>query len=145
MMRLVKRLCTLALVTILGSAGCAGLLSSKTALSNLPEKPYEVTRYTSLTKSKAYILDDPNDDILLTFSTGRFQTKNEGLNPPEKYLEKFGGTPEAYQIQDKETEAVLGYLLISSDLEWLMHFDRGEKKVVISIEDPHSTGGNGGE
>jgi hypothetical protein len=144
MKRPVKPLVGLALVLVMGTVSCVGLLFPTVDLNDLPETRYEVTRYISSTKSLAIILDDPDDGVLLTFSTGEFQTKKVGLNPPQKYLEQFMGSPKAYELQDKETGDVLGYLLISSHLEWLVNYDRDGGKVTVSIEDAHTGGGNGG-
>jgi hypothetical protein len=127
------------------AAGCAGLMYPTVDLEDLPESQYEVTRYTSSTRSLSIILDDPNDDVLMCFGADGSRTKTMGLNPPQKYLKRFMGKPKAYEIQDKETEQVFGYLLISMDLEWLVHYNRGMKKVTISIKDPHGIGGNGGD
>jgi hypothetical protein len=129
----------------MASAGCAGLLFARVDVKDLPQTDYEITRYTSGTRGVAIILDDPNDDVLLTFGTDKFRTKKEGLKPPQRYLKQFMGSPKAYQLQDKETEQVLGYLLISWELEWLVHYNRGGRKVSICIEDPYAGGGNGGE
>ena len=81
MKRPVKPLFGLALVLVIGTVSCAGLLFPTVDLIDLPETRYEVTRYISSTKSLAIILDDPDDGVLLAFSTGEFQTKKEGLNP----------------------------------------------------------------
>ncbi|MGD9022190.1 MAG: hypothetical protein PVJ62_00275 [Deltaproteobacteria bacterium] len=144
-----RRLIRLAVVFAVGSGlaivGCAGLSSPRIQLEDLPQTPYEVTRYRSSTKSTAIILDNPDDDVLVTFSKDEFRTKKEGLNPPERYLKLFMGTPQVYRLEDKESKQVLGYLLISVDLDWLVHYDRGAGQVNIAVEDPHSGGGNGGE
>jgi hypothetical protein len=141
----VKFMFVLVLVLAMGTAGCAGLMSSEVDPTDLPESQYEVTRYRSATRSLAIILDDPSDDVVLTVDIDKVRTKKEGLSTPQRYLDKFLGEPEAYQIQDKETGKVLGYLLVSSDLQWLVHYNRAKRRVTFSIEDPLSGGGDGGE
>jgi hypothetical protein len=81
-------------------------------------------------------LDDPNDDVLLTVSKDKFQTKREGSGTPQAYVKDFLWGPNAYAFQDKETGNVLGYLLISTELKWLANYNRAKGKVNIWIEDP---------
>jgi hypothetical protein len=140
-----KLVFVLVLVFVMGTVGCAGLMSSRVDPKDLPETEYEVTRYRSGTRSLAIILDDPSDDVVLTVGIDKVRTKKEGLSTPQRYMNKFLGTPEAYQLQDKETGNVLGYLLISPQLKWLVHYNRGKGRVTFSIEDPLAGGGNGGE
>ncbi len=132
------------LVFGIGTAGCSGLLSSRIGLKDLPQTHYEVTRYTSGTKGLAIIFDDPNDNVRLTVSQDKFRAKREGSGTPQTYLKDFIWTPKAYEVQDKETGAVLGYLLISPELEWLVHYNKAKGKVSIWINDPHDSGANGG-
>ena len=142
--RFVKSCIVLPSLFILAIAGCAGLLSPTVDLKDLPETDYLTTRYTSGTKSLAIILDDPNDDVLVTFGSEKFRTKEMGLSPPQKYLQKFMGEPKAHELQDREEKHVFGYLLISHELEWLTHYNKNKRQVSISILDPYGGGGNGG-
>ena len=144
MRQLLKSSCALVLVFGIGTSGCTRLLFPKVDLKDVPQTDYEVIRYTSGAKSPAIILDDPNDDVLLTFKD-KPRTKKEGLNAPQRYLKKFLGDPKAYRLQDKETGDILGYLLISPHLEWLVRYDKKGGTVGISIEDPLTWGGNGGD
>jgi hypothetical protein len=141
----VRLVFVLVLVFIMGTVGCAGLMSSRVDLTDLPETQYVATRYRSATRSLAIILDDPSDDVVLSVDIDKVRTKKEGLSTPQRYLNKFLGPPEAYQLQDKESGDVLGYLLISPHLKWLVHYNRGKGSVTFSIEDPLAGGGNGGE
>jgi hypothetical protein len=137
MRQVMKLLFAPALVLSMGTAGCATSWYPRIDLKDLPHTHYDVTRYTSATKSSAIILDDPNDDVLLTVAKEKSRTKREGLSTPQEYVKDFLWSPNAYRLLDKETGNVLGYLLISPELKWRASYNKAKGKVSIWIDDPY--------
>ncbi len=129
--------CILMLGLSVGASGCGALSFQKIGLKDLPETPFEATVYTSGTKGLAVILDEPNDSVVATVTIEEFRTKKEGLRVAQGYLKHFIWTPDAFKLQDKEDKKVLGYLLISPELEWLVHYDKGHAVLDFWIEDPY--------
>jgi hypothetical protein len=137
--------CILMLGLSVGASGCAPLSFQRIDLKDLPETPFEATVYTSGTKGLAVILDEPNDGVVATVTIEKFRAKKEGLRVAQGYLKHFIWTPHAYKLQDKEDGKVLGYLLISPELEWLVHYDKGHQVLDVWIEDPYDAGDGDGE
>jgi hypothetical protein len=133
--------CFLILVFSVGALGCAGLSFQRIDLKDLPETPFEATVYRSGTKGLAVILDEPNDGVVGTVTNEKFRAKKDGLKVPQGYLKDFIWTPDAYLLQDKEDEKVLGYLLISPELEWVVQYNRGHEVLDFWIEDRYDSGG----
>jgi hypothetical protein len=105
---------------------------------DLPDTLFEASVYRSCSAAPAAILDDPNDDVLLSPSIDKYRFKKQGLRPPQKYLKEFSWSPpEIYRLQHRETGNVLGYLLISPELEWLVRYNKDKGEVRIWIEDPY--------
>jgi len=139
MIRFVALSCLLILVLSVGALGCAGLSFQRIDLKDLPETPHIATVYRSGTKGLAVILDEPNDNVVATVTYEKFRAKKDGLKVPQGYLKDFIWTPDAYVLQDKESEKVLGYLLISPELEWLVHYNRGDEVLGFWIDDPYDS------
>jgi len=145
MIRFVALSCLLILVLGVGAVGCAGLSSQRIDLKDLPESRFEVTVYRSVTKGLAIILDEPSDGVVATVSNEKFRTKKEGLKVPQGYLKDFFWTPDAYVLRDRESDKVLGYLLISRELEWLVHYEKGKEVLDFWIEYPYDGDGGDGQ
>ena len=143
MKRLIALSWLLMLVLGAGGPGCAGLSFQRIDLKDLPETPFEATVYRSGTKGLAVILDEPNDGVVATVTNEKFRSKKDGLKVPQGYLKDFIWTPDAFLLQDKEGEKVLGYLLISPELEWVVQYNRGHAVLDFWIEDLYD--GNGGD
>ena len=126
-----------ALVLSLGVIACVALSHQKISPEDLPETPFEVTLYRSGTGAPAVILDNPNDEVLLTVRKDEFRYKKQGLQTPQKYVKELGWRPEVYRLQQRQTGNVLGYLLLSPELEWLVSYTQGGQELSILIEDPH--------
>ncbi|NVM22969.1 MAG: hypothetical protein HWN68_14460 [Desulfobacterales bacterium] len=129
--------CVLMSAVGVGASGCAALSFQRIDLKDLPETPFEATVYRSGTKGLAVILDDPNDDVVATVTNEKFLAEKDGLKAPQGYLKDFIWTPDAYLLQDRKGQKVLGYLLISPELEWLAHYNKGHKALDFWIEDPY--------
>ncbi len=126
-----------ALALSLGVVACATSSFERIDLNDLPETPFEITVYRSATKGLAVILDEPRDRVLITVIREKHRAKKEGLKTFEGYLEEFIWTPKVYRLVDKQDALVLGYLLISPELKWLIRYDKDERKVNIWITDPY--------
>lgn len=137
--------CLLVLVLGVGALGCVGLSFQRIDLKDLPESRFEATVYRSGTKGLAVILDEPNDGVVATVSNENFRAKKDGFKVPHGYLEDFIWTPDAYLLRDKEGEKVLGYLLVSPELEWVVQYNRGHGVLDFWIEDRYDGDGGDGE
>lgn len=135
----------LVLVLVVGVMGCAGLSLQRIDLKDLPESRFEATVYRSGTKDLSVILDEPNDGVEATVSNESFRAKKDGIKVPHVYLEDFIRTPDAYLLQDKQGENVLGYLLISPELDWVVQYNRGHGVLDFWIEDRYDGDGGDGE
>lgn len=134
----------LGLLLSLGALACATLSQlsyQRISPVDLPDTLFEASVYRSSTAAPAAILDDPNDDVLLSPSIDKYRFKKQGLRPPQKYLKEFSCSPEVYRLQHRETGNVLGYLLISPELEWLVRYNKDKGEVRVWIADPYENAG----
>jgi hypothetical protein len=132
------------LVLSLGALACLAscqICHQKMSPTDLPSTLFGATVYRGGTGAPAVILDDPNDDVLLSPGRDAFQFKKQGLQMPEKYLKELAWRPQVYRLQYIESAKVLGYLLLSPELEWLVSYDKDKKGVNVWIEDPDALGG----
>jgi hypothetical protein len=144
MKRLATGLSPTRLLLGLGALACVAscqITHQKMSPADLPSTLFEATVYRGGTGAPAVILDDPNDDVLLSPGRDAFQFKKQGLQMPEKYLKELAWRPPVYRLQHIESGEVLGYLLLSPELEWLVSYDKDKKGVNVWIEDPDALGG----
>ena len=128
-------------VFIVGTACRAQLLFPRVDVNNLPQTHFEATVYRSGSRGFAILLDEPNDGILLTVSRDKFRTRNECSSTPQRYLKEFSWGLAVYRLQGRETGDVLGYLLITPELEWLVRYNKDRGEISVWIEDPTELGG----
>ncbi|MDY6955139.1 MAG: hypothetical protein SWE60_26855, partial [Thermodesulfobacteriota bacterium] len=74
------------LVALASLASCQ-IAYQKIHQRDLPKTPYETTVYRSGTGAPAVILDDPNDQVLLSPRKDVSQFKKKGLNKPDAFLD----------------------------------------------------------
>ncbi|MDY6951613.1 MAG: hypothetical protein SWE60_08880 [Thermodesulfobacteriota bacterium] len=129
-----------ALVALACLASCQ-IAYQKIHERDLPKTLFETTVYRSGTGAPAVILDDPNDQVLLSPRKDVSQFKKKGLNKPEEFLDYRGWRPEIYRLQHRETKNVWGYLLLSPELNWLVQYNEKRSAVRVWIEDPHTLAG----
>jgi len=129
-----------ALVALACLASCQ-ISYQKINQRDLPNTLFETTAYRSGTGAPAVILDDLNDQVLLSPRKDVSQFKKEGLKKPEEFLDYRGWRPEIYRLQHRETKHVWGYLLLSPELNWLVQYDKNRSEVRVWIEDPHTLAG----
>jgi hypothetical protein len=126
-----------ALILSLGLLACASSSYQRIDVNDVPKTPFELTLYRTATKGVAVILDEPSDNVHITFVREAFRAKPQGLKTAEEYMKEFLGTPKVYRLQDKQEGTLFGYLLISPELQWVVQHEKNKGKVNIYIIDPH--------
>ena len=131
------------LLIIVISALAAFVHSQVLAMSRNPIEPdqllesnFEVTRWTSDARGLAYVLDNPDDEIPITVSTGYGKKHSEGLGKPRDYLNKFSEKPNIQELRDKETGNVFGYVLLTPRLIIESRYQKARKRILVRLRDP---------
>jgi hypothetical protein len=52
-------------------------------------------------------------------------------------MKEFVWAPMVYRLQDKQDGTLLGYLLISPELKWVIQHEKNKGKVNLYITDPY--------
>ena len=136
MRQVMKVLYALTSVFIMGTACRPQLLFPRVDINKLPQTHFEATVYRSGSRGFAILLDEPNDGVLLSVSRDKFRARNKGSSTPQRYLKEFNWGLTGYRFQDKETGDILGYLLITAELEWIVRYNRNRGEISVWIEEP---------
>ena len=136
-----KVLFALTSVFIMGTACRPQLLFPRVDMNKLPQTQFEATVYRSGSRGFAILLDEPNDGVLLSVSRDKFRAQNKGSRTPQRYLKEFNWGLRGYRLQDQEAGDILGYLLITPELEWIVGYNKDMGEISVWIEDPSELGG----
>jgi hypothetical protein len=102
-------------------------------LNELPQTKFEVTRYSSVSGAKAYVLTIPGGDVKIAVDKPSITKTDEGLNTPQAYIDSFGQKPKAYRFENKEDGTVYGYMLYAVNINWLANIDKSGEIINIKV------------